>query len=1140
MTGLIDLLDFTGSGAMPKGALSHSGGPIPTTELGGQAAGKPGPSPEVQEKINKLLLVATSAHEHGKRKKLRTALEEILALDPRHATALYNLAVIERDDDKRGPAELLFRRAIEANPENMDAYQGLGDMLFNAKHALSAIKIYERALLKAPHRLAILANLLRCRIMMRQLREVEALCERILAISDTEADMYCYLAWSCMKQGSKLDKANAAVNRALELDPDSIKANVVLERLAAIQGDGDLAARTRTKLTGMVVAGNLEDLKKLTEIYLLADGYEVAAQMIQEYLQAYPSDGDAEGLLLQTIMSDGDFHAAQLILDKMTKRLPDNQNLRMSRCLNNFRLGHFAAASAEMDSRWGRKGAGDRWELPVPDWQGEPIRDGKLAVYAEQGVGDHVMYGGQMLPLRDHCRHIVFEVNSRQVSLFQRSFPDFEVLERNTLPAGWRSNEVKAKVAAADLVPAMKLDYRDLPGREGFLIPSPDWLGKLRKKYQARFPGKLLVGISWRSGNRDSAAARSLELFNWLPILNNQNAAFINLQYGDVTTDVTEMKEQYGIEVLVDNTINPMGNMDPFTAQVGAMDLIISVDNSAIHYAAALGKPVWAMLPINSDWRWMTEGMKSVWYDSLNLYRQKKGDVWETLIDKMAAQLRDVDRADLATAHVAMLKRCAETLLRYGRLNEAEDYCRMLLEAGVHKDIALRGIGLAALAVGRAEEAVGILARGVELATERGQLQADLAVALDAVGQTRQAEKLARDTVRQHPENEGALISLARVLASQNRLGEATDFYARVLRQKPDHIFSRIQLARLQAAQGEWDLARSNFEKALAFAPTSAIAHVGLAEANLRSGDYAKGWPHWGWRFGVRPGLLPRHLETIDPAKYPKSWEGGHLRRTRVFLRAERSLAEQLLFAPLLAEAAEEARSLLVECEPTALPLLQAAYPKIKLVPAGFSTPQGLIDERAQIVSSLGDLAARYRADAGKFPVGAVPLLKPDLNLANQFQADYRAVMPEKKLIGLSWRGGEGAAKTALQDWLPLFDLENLGVVNVQRDAKDDELNEFAAAGRDMIIDPRAKGDLSAYLAQLAALDAVVAVDDVTAHLAALLGKPVIKVVSVIDHWCWGSDTNRQMWYEKLRTVFQGADGTVDELVAAAIKAVRT
>ncbi len=1136
MTGLIDLLDFTGgSGVAPKGmAPILSGAPVPVKQTGPTSL-----SPEVREKINKLVLVATSAFENGKSKKLRAALEEILTLDPKHGTALYNLAVIERDDDKRSEAETLFRRAIEANPENIDAYQGLGDLLFGAKHTLSAIKVYEKALLKAPHRIPVLINLLRSRIMMRQLREVETLCERILAISDIEVDVYCYLAWTCLKQGSKHEKAKTALDRALALGPNAINANVLLERWAVAQGDEQLAATIRSKLQGMVVAGTLDDLKKLTEFYLLADGYDVAAQMIQEYLQVYPTDADAEGLLLQTIMSDGDFVSAQVILDKMAARLPDHQNLRMSRCLNNFRLGNFDLASAEMDSRWGRKGAGDKWDLPVPNWDGAPIRDGKLAVYAEQGVGDHVMYGGQMLPLRDRCRHVVFEITSRQTSLFQRSFPDFEVVDRSNLPAGWRSNEVRAKVAAADLVPAMSLDYRDLPGREGFLIPSPEWLGKLRKKYQARHPGKLLVGISWRSGNRDSAAARSLELFNWLPILSIPNAAFVNLQYGDVSADVAEMRSQYGIEILVDNTINPMGNMDPFTAQVAAMDLVISVDNSTIHYAAALGKPVWAMLPVNSDWRWLTEGMKSVWYDSLDLHRQKRGDLWETLIDKMAAQLRDVDSAGLGAAHVAMLKRCAETLLRYGRLSEAEDYCRMLLELGEHKDIALRGIGLSALAVGRPDEAVGILARGVELATERGQLQADLAVALDAAGQTRQAEKLARDTVRQYPENEGALISLARVLASQNRLGEATDFYARVLRQKPDHIFSRIQLARLQAAQGEWGLARGNFEKALAFAPTSAIAHVGLAEANLRGGDYANGWPHWGWRFGTQPGLLPRHLETIDPKKYPKSWEGGHLRRTRVFLRAERSLAEQLLFAPLLAEAEEEARSLLVECEPTALPLLQAVFPKIKMVPAGFLTPQGLIDERAQIVSSLGDLAARYRADSSKFPHGAEALLKPDHNLVEQFLADYRAVMPGKKLIGLAWRGGEGGAKTVLQDWLPLFDLPELGIVSVQRDAKDDELNDFAAAGRDMIIDPRAKADLAAYLAQLASLDVVIAIDDVTAHLAALLGKSVIKVVSVIDHWCWGSDSNPQMWYDNLRAVFQGVDDTASELVAAVIATVR-
>ena len=88
-----------------------------------------------------------------------------------------------------------------------------------------------------------------------------------------------------------------------------------------------------------------------------------------------------------------------------------------------------------------------------------------------------------------------------------------------------------------------------------------------------------------------------------------------------------------------------------------------------------------------------------------------------------------------------------------------------------------------------------------------------------------------------------------------------------------------------------------------------------------------------------------------------------------------------------------------------------------------------------------------------------------------------------------------------------------------------------------MIVDPRGRESLAAYAAQIAAVDAVLAVDDVTAHLAALLGKPVVKPVSRVDHWCWGGSDQPQPWYKNVTTVFDQARGS-EELAARAVSAV--
>ncbi|MBI2254251.1 MAG: tetratricopeptide repeat protein [Proteobacteria bacterium] len=1142
MDTMLDIIDFTGKGVVPaKTLLAGQGGKLPIAVGQASAAAAPKAAPvsaETQRKVQQLINDSVKYHRQGKISKVREALEQVIEIDKENDQALFNLGIIYRDADQTAKAELYLRRAVKSNPERIDAYQAMGDLLFNAKHALSAVKAYESGLERAPNHLNILINLLRTRIVLRHFRDIENLCRRILAIEPEECDILASLAMSLLQQGKSLDEVEDCVNRALGQKPGHVRAMVMRERVASARGDAAAQAAAQDALMTSVKEGDAAVIRDLKEMYSWCDAVKETTPYLNEYLLLHPDDAEAESALMQTVICDGDFEEAQRMIEKLAAQFPDKPQLHVSRVLNLFRLGKIDEALPQMNCRWGRNQAGMKLDFPCPEWKGEEIRDGKLAIYAEQGVGDHVMYAGHMIPVRKRANHIVFEVSARQTSLFQRSFPDFEVIDRGSLPAHWRKDEVKAKIAAGDVAYVMGEDFRNLPGRDGFLIPHPMLLRDLRKKYQARFPGKILIGISWRSGNRDSAAVRSLELENWLPILSNSNCAFVSLQYGDTSRDIAQMKEEFGIDVLHDPSVEPMGNMDPFTAQVAAMDMVVSVDNSTIHYAAALGKPVWAMLPINSDWRWLTEGDRSIWYNSLLLLRQRKDDTWEGLVEKVGHMLANVNSDELHQAHVGMLKRCAETLQQFGRTSETEDYCRMLLAEDAYKDIALHGIAISALNVGKAEDAVGILSRAVELAPDRPELRAELAVALDAAGQSVQAERLARETLRQRGDSEPALIAMGRILMRQDRFDEATDYFARVLRMKPDHIPSRVRLAKLLGAQGEWGLARSNYQKALHFAPTSDVAHVGYGDAALRQGDWSVGWEHFGWRFGSRPGQLPRHLETIDPKKYPPSWDGSHLKRKRLLLRAERSLAEQLLFAPLLEEATAEARFVLAECDHELIPLLQPLFPKVEFVGPGTLRPNDIVEKRIQIQTSLGDLAARYRAGAAEFSAAKPLILKPDTMEAKRFADEYREVLPGRRLIGLSWRGGDWSVKFNPLDWASLFDNPEVAVVSLQRNAPQADLDAFIGAGFNMIVDRRGQQNLSAYAAQMAVLDGIIAVDDVTAHFGAHLGKNVAKPVSRIDHWCWGSQGAPQMWYKNLKAVLQEEGSETADVIVRSIAAV--
>src|SRR5690606_12413849 len=61
-------------------------------------------------------------------------------------------------------------------------------------------------------------------------------------------------------------------------------------------------------------------------------------------------------------------------------------------------------------------------EYGVPRWEGQKV--GTLALHAEQGLGDEILFASCLQDVSPFADRIVAECNARLLSLFQRSFPD--------------------------------------------------------------------------------------------------------------------------------------------------------------------------------------------------------------------------------------------------------------------------------------------------------------------------------------------------------------------------------------------------------------------------------------------------------------------------------------------------------------------------------------------------------------------------------------------------------------------------------------------------------------------------------------------------------------------------------------------
>ena len=74
-------------------------------------------------------------------------------------------------------------------------------------------------------------------------------------------------------------------------------------------------------------------------------------------------------------------------------------------------------------------------------------------------------------------------------------------------------------------------------------------------------------------------------------------------------------------------------------AYIANLDLVICVDTSTCHVAAAMGKEVWMMNRFDTCWRWFMDRTDSPWYPTIKLYRQPKLGDWESVVQNIKEDL---------------------------------------------------------------------------------------------------------------------------------------------------------------------------------------------------------------------------------------------------------------------------------------------------------------------------------------------------------------------------------------------------------------------------------------------------------------------------------------------------------------------
>jgi ADP-heptose:LPS heptosyltransferase len=119
------------------------------------------------------------------------------------------------------------------------------------------------------------------------------------------------------------------------------------------------------------------------------------------------------------------------------------------------------------------------------------------------------------------------------------------------------------------------------------------------------------------------------------------DADFVSLQKNPRGEDAEALRERPEI---VDYTAD-LSDFAETAALVWCLDLVISVDTSVVHLAAAMGRPVWLLVPFVPDWRWLLGRNDSPWYPTLRIFRQGETREYRSVIERVRVELAALVKA---------------------------------------------------------------------------------------------------------------------------------------------------------------------------------------------------------------------------------------------------------------------------------------------------------------------------------------------------------------------------------------------------------------------------------------------------------------------------------------------------------------
>ncbi|HET6308589.1 MAG TPA: tetratricopeptide repeat protein [Rhodopila sp.] len=615
------------------------------------------PDDRMAQTLLGLVLCATDRYDTG--------IETLRAASPNHAFACYSLGQALASRSRLEEATQAFRQSIALQPDVPTAHIALGETLAASNDQAGAATAIRRALELDP------ANPdahLACGKLLHRLGRTQQAVPHLRTATDlAPARTEPWAALGCAHLAlNQTDEAAAATAQAITLDPASPIAHRQMGDIRQRQRDPASAETCYRRAIALAPAQPESHCHLSNALHSLGRFEEAAAAaataiaLRPDYADAHTNHGNAMLALLRYDAAETDYRTAarlqpnspavhsnlgtvltaQRKLDEALKAQrhalaidPSFIDARYNHGITLLLAGHLEPGWRHYETRWQLPWNKPR-AFPKPQWTGQPLQGRTILLHAEQGLGDTLQMARYIPLVAATGARVHLEVHPPLLRLL-RTLPGID----QAIPLGAPLPPFDLHCPLFSLPLAFNTTLETIPAAPYLPAhptwPVPDAVAASRHKLRAHTG--LRVGLVWQGASGIGAHVnreRSLSPHHFARLAAVPGVALFSLQK-DQDAAAARQAASLGITDL-------MGGVADFAdtaALVADLDLVISVDTSTAHLAAAMGKPVWLLSRFSGCWRWLTDRNDSPWYPTLRLYRQDASRDWAEVLVRLTRDL---------------------------------------------------------------------------------------------------------------------------------------------------------------------------------------------------------------------------------------------------------------------------------------------------------------------------------------------------------------------------------------------------------------------------------------------------------------------------------------------------------------------